>query len=415
MEWFKSKFENVAEIVTGNTPPRNQPENYGVGIPWVKPPDLDNGNYILRTTEELSKTGQRKARVIPSGSVMVSCIGIVGKVGIAGKPLATNQQINSLIFNEKIINSKYGYYYCMYIAEEIELKARQAVVPILNKSNFGKIQIKFPANSEQKRIVEILEQADTLRKKRAEAKKITERIIPALFYKMFGDPVRNTFNWSVKKISDVAEINPKFDNEIDNNEFVSFIPMSDINDTWGKITGVQRKNIEEVIKGYTPFKDNDVLFAKITPCMENGKAAIARNLYNGYGFGSTEYHVIRTGDQILPEYIFTLVRLPIFRNMAVSNFTGTVGQQRVPQYFIADFVIPIPPMINQQRFANALNEIYLFVEKMQISQSKLETLFNLLLYKAFSGELTAKWRESHMEELLREMEIQSQYLNEAKI
>lgn len=195
--WRKVQFRQVAEVVTGNTPPRKDSENYGLGVPWVKPPDLDSSLPVIKTQETLSEIGQKKARLLPPETVMVCCIGSIGRVGISGTTLATNQQINSLIFN-KHVEPKFGYYYCRLIKKTFQAEARQAVVPILNKSNFEKIEMPLPPPKEQRRIVEILDQADELRFKRAEADRRAERILPALFIKMFGDPATNPKGWGIE-------------------------------------------------------------------------------------------------------------------------------------------------------------------------------------------------------------------------
>ncbi len=110
MKWPEVQFSDVAEIITGNTPPKSEPENYGPGVPWVKPPNLDAFGPITHTEEELSELGQKKARLLPARSVMVCCIGAtIGKVGIAGTTLATNQQINSIVFGP-IVEPEFGYY-----------------------------------------------------------------------------------------------------------------------------------------------------------------------------------------------------------------------------------------------------------------------------------------------------------------
>ena len=134
----------------------------------------------------------------------------------------------------------------------------------------------------------------------------------------------------LKPISQVCDVNPRFvRNGLENNDLVSFLPMASVDEISGKIISMEERSIQELIKGYTPFKENDVLFAKITPCMENGKATIARDLKNYHGFGSTEFHVLRVKEEILPEWIFYLIRTHAFRQTAENNMTGSAGQKRV--------------------------------------------------------------------------------------
>jgi type I restriction enzyme, S subunit len=127
--------------------------------------------------------------------------------------------------------------------------------------------------------------------------------------------------------------------------------MDCIDDSFGVITKNYIKKVSEVQKGYTNFQDGDVLFAKITPCMENGKCSIAKNLKNDIGFGSTEFHVLRTSNLVIPEWIFYYLRQEKIRQKAERNMTGSAGQKRVPTRFLADLDIPLPPLEEQKRIA----------------------------------------------------------------
>ena len=137
--------------------------------------------------------------------------------------------------------------------------------------------------------------------------------------------------WAIVPISDIAEINPKLDKSGINDDLdVSFVPMPAVEAETGGIEVSATRRFEEVKKGYTPFREGDVLFAKITPCMENGKMAVVPALRNGLGFGSTEFHVLRAKDGIAPEYLYYFVSSKRFRVDAEHNMTGAVGQRRVP-------------------------------------------------------------------------------------
>lgn len=135
---------------------------------------------------------------------------------------------------------------------------------------------------------------------------------------------------------------------------VSFVPMAAVDEVAGVISSLESRPFSEVAKGYTAFQDGDVLFAKITPCMENGKAAIATGMVNGLGFGSTEFYVLRPAERVLSEFIFYFVRQPSFRAKAKANFSGTAGQQRVPKGFLEGFLIPLPPLEEQRRIIDIL-------------------------------------------------------------
>jgi type I restriction enzyme S subunit len=155
----------------------------------------------------------------------------------------------------------------------------------------------------------------------------------------------------------VAEINPGIPNGIgaDSTQLVSFIPMAGVSES-GIIVDIDTKRLGEVQKGYRYFEEGDILLAKITPCMENGKAALANGLPYKLGFGSTEFHVIRPGDDSDAHYLFHMVWNPHFRFVAARNMTGSAGQKRVPAGFLERFQIPFPPLEEQKRIAAILDK-----------------------------------------------------------
>lgn len=317
--------------------------------------------------------------------------------------------------NPEVLNRKYLTYYLS--SKQFLSFANVAVagvkMPRIIMSKFWQHKIPLPPPSEQQRIVEILDQADELRKKRTEADAKAARILHALFYKMFGDPVTNPKGWPVYNLGDpqIAKINPRLKKqEVSIDAEFSFVPMPEVDEKWGRITGKQTRPYSEVCRGFTHFQDGDVIFAKITPCMQNGKAAIVSNLKNGRGFGSTEFHVFRPGIFATPEWLFGLIRLNMFRKQAEASFTGSAGQQRVPLYFLKNYKIGCPPKELQQRFASSAHRIFQHVDEIETSENKLLQLFKWLLHSAFTGDLTATWREAHMKELLAEMKAQTKVL-----
>ena len=161
-------------------------------------------------------------------------------------------------------------------------------------------------------------------------------------------------SWVAPKLSDVCQINPRGKSELAADNEVSFVPMAAISESSGTIFAAETRPLRDIRKGFTPFQEGDVLFAKITPCMENGKAAIARNLVNQRGYGSTEFHVIRPSPLVLAEWIFAIIRTVEFRRAAAASFQGAVGQQRVTGSFLESFRIPLPPLSEQQRIVEIL-------------------------------------------------------------
>jgi type I restriction enzyme M protein len=169
-------------------------------------------------------------------------------------------------------------------------------------------------------------------------------------YNLSGERYRNaearTNTFPLVRLGDVCTVNPRKSQLADLNPDtrVSFVPMVDLNEHLIDFRPSDEKQLSEVSASYTYFENNDVLLAKVTPCFENGKAGIARGLLNGVGFGSSEFYVLRSSAQVLPEWVYFCVMHPLFRDAAVAQMTGTGGLQRVPRDYVENFLIPLPPL-----------------------------------------------------------------------
>ncbi|MDR9768815.1 restriction endonuclease subunit S [Acetomicrobium sp.] len=166
---------------------------------------------------------------------------------------------------------------------------------------------------------------------------------------MIDGPYKLPEGWRWVRLGEACQINPRRPRlDVNPTAEVTFVPMSAVDAELGIIYTPEIKPFSAVKTGYTYFEENDVLFAKITPCMENGKSAVARGLLNNIGFGSTEFHVLRPIDSVLSEWIWLYIRKKDFRELAKAAFRGGVGQQRVPREFLQEVYIPLPPLNEQQ-------------------------------------------------------------------
>ena len=163
------------------------------------------------------------------------------------------------------------------------------------------------------------------------------------------------------KLKDICEINPRMQ-KIDDSTEVSFVSMPSVSED-GKIDTTDIRRYSDVKKGYTSFKENDVLFAKITPCMENGKGAIARGLRNGYGCGSSEFHVLRSNDKAMPEWIYCLTSWQRFREKAEKHMTGSAGQRRVPKQYLENYEIRLPGLKVQAQQVETLMHLRSIIDR----------------------------------------------------
>jgi len=207
-------------------------------------------------------------------------------------------------------------------------------------------------------------------------------------------------HWRWIELKELAEINPTFDrDDLSDDDPVSFVGMKRVEELSGRIDLSETEPLSEVRKGYTYFEDGDVLFAKITPCMENGKVAVARGLENGVGFGSTEFHVIRHPEEATQKWIFHYLIQEGFRRDAKRAMTGSAGQKRVPTGYIEEVPIPLPPLHEQRRIVAKIEELFSTLDAgmadLQAAGQQLERYRLSVLQAAVEGRLTADWRRTH--------------------
>ena len=211
----------------------------------------------------------------------------------------------------------------------------------LNMSKYLEIGIPNASDEDQKAFVTIAEQAD--KSKFGDFK--------SQFIEMFGNPLSLNQKNELKRLGECCILNPRRPNiALCDTDKVSFIPMPAVSEDV-YLVDITDEEYGKVKKGFTYFENNDVLFAKITPCMENGKGAIVHGLTNGIGMGSTEFHVLRPINGISsPYWLLALTRMPIFRERAAKNMSGTGGQKRVSASYLDHFMVGLPAMEEQRRF-----------------------------------------------------------------
>lgn len=196
MNWPLRPLQDIAQVLGGGIPSRATQEYWGGDIPWVTPTDLPMPGKgiadVFDTEEHITQQGQREssATMLPVGAVLYSSRATIGKIGIAHAPLATNQGFVNFI-PKLWINTKHLAYTLLFFTPEISQMAGSTTFKEVRRGVLMHFRVPVPPLSEQRRIVEILDQADALRRKRAEADAKAARILPALFYEMFGDPAKS--------------------------------------------------------------------------------------------------------------------------------------------------------------------------------------------------------------------------------
>jgi type I restriction enzyme, S subunit len=175
--------------------------------------------------------------------------------------------------------------------------------------------------------------------------------------------------WEWERLGRIGQINPR--NEANDDNFASFVPMALVpTDHNGSVQYEERK-WKDIKKGFTHFADDDVIFAKITPCFQNRKSAVIRELVNGVGAGTTELYVFRSiSGLIYSRYVLIYVRSPRFIQGGEETFTGTAGQQRVPKSYFAENPFPVPPLAEQKRIVEAVDRLMEQLDRLEAQQTQ---------------------------------------------
>ena len=308
----------------------------------------------------------------------------LGKVGYCYYDMKIIHGMNLLNIrvNPNNVYPKYLYYY--FKSNNFKIKLNKISKQSVNQSSFSisdlkKIKIDIIDLKKQKLIASKLDkvvEVISIRKKQIEE---LNNLIKSQFVEMFGDIHLNDKKWGkFVKMNEICEINPKKSEISDlRNIMVSFVPMQSVTED-GKIYTDDKRNINDVKSGFTYFRENDVLFAKITPCMENGKGAIAVNLENKIGFGSTEFHVIRPGKYVNPLWIYTLTATKEFRKQAEMSMTGSAGQKRVSSKYLENYRIGVPPITLQNEFSEIVKQIDKQKFESMIQLKMMEKIYNII-------------------------------------
>ena len=337
--------ENYFQICSGGTPSSTVPEYWNGDINWITLADLPADDFVteIRTTQRtISEQGlnNSNAKLLPKNTVVVSTRATIGRVGIARTELATNQGFKNIIVRRPDeILPEYVAYILTSQTDFMMHLASGATFKEISKENFCTIQIPLLPIEQQRQLV--LDIAG-YRKVIAGAQAIVNGYHPHL--PCLADV-------ATKTLDEIATFRPAKD-EIKNlpsDTDVSFVPMASLNTFDASFEATETRKLGDVSSGFTYFKNNDILLAKITPCFENGKAGIAHNLKNGIGFGSTEYIVIRADESVVyPEWIFYYINTREFIDGGKPFMTGTAGQQRIDINYVKQYQIPVPSLEEQK-------------------------------------------------------------------
>ena len=386
---MRYKLKEIFDLQMGKTPSRNNTGYWNTNdYKWISIADLTKtGKYISETKEYLSESavGDSGIKVIPANTVVMSFKLSIGKTAITAEDMYSNEAI--MAFRDKhVVEILPEYIYYMFKYKNWDEGSNKAVMgKTLNKATLSEVEIEICSIMKQRKIVNVLDEMSLVLEKREDELGALDNLIKARFVELFGFPGTDEKGWGLRPLGECCEINPKkvSDKRLASGMQVSFVPMTAVSEN-GAIKTAEKKTYDEVKVGFTYFAENDVLFAKITPCMENGKGAVAVGLCNGIGFGSTEFHVLRPlNGRSNPYWLYSLISFDTFRKDAAANMTGSAGQRRVPSMFLEKYKITLPPFELQNQFADFVHQVDKSKVAVQKALTETQLLFDSLMQQYF--------------------------------
>lgn len=405
--WLRVPLRSVGHIRTGNTPSTKQRDLYGQDVPFVKPGDLDQQVPITTTEQMLSYIGVATARPVRKGAVLVSCIGTLGKVGIAGVELATNQQINSIEFDSDIVLDRYGYYACKTLKPWMEKEASATTIAILNKGKFSEALINIAPLAEQRRIANkldiVLARVDKVNDRLARVAPLLKRFRQSVLTSATAGKLteewrasRAVTNWQKRTLDSLCLF-------IGDGPFGSNLKSDDYTDTGARV--VRLENI-----GHLFFDDTKQTFIALQKYEALQKHTLAHGDLLFSSFVDEEVRVCEFPDSIVVPTInkadcfciradatqinrhylaYRLACRSTYESLKVLVHGAT--RPRINLRHLRNFEVLVPMPEEQAEIVRRINLLFAYADRLEarlkIAQTATERLTPSLLAKAFRGEL----------------------------
>lgn len=376
MKYSQQPISALGVVQTGSTPSTSEVKYWGGSIPFVTPAELDQNHPITIAPRTLTDEGACQSRLLQEGAVMVCCIGSLGKIGIAGRSVVTNQQINSIEFDQQKIWPKFGYYACQRLKPKLLSMAPSTTIPIINKSRFEQLEIPVPPLPEQRRIASILDQANTLRAKRRAALAQLDDLYQSIFIEMFGDPATNPKKWPLKTLKELGKVSTggtppgskvgMFDGPI------PFVTPGDLENKGPPRRSLTEAGAEEV----TTVREGSTLVCCIGTIGKIGKASV-RTAFN------QQINAIEWGTEVNDNYGFLILR---FFKPTISAWGASTTIPILKKSAFERLEIPVPPIEMQSKFSAIYTRLESIKDSNEASLVSLNELFHAIQFHAFVKE-----------------------------
>ena len=401
MEWPRVRLENIALIVMGQSPPGETYNDRGEGLPFFQG-KADFGDQYPTPRKWCSAPN----RIAEPSDILLSVRAPVGPINVAREKSCIGRGLAAIRANPTYAEHAYLRFFFKCMEPILSLQGQGSTFAAIKRNEIAELQVPLPSLSEQRRIVEILDQADSLRRLRTEADAKTDRLLLALFIKRFGDPATNPMGWPIKPLGEIGELDrgrsrhrPRNDPTLLGGPY-PLIQTGEVANSGGRI--------REYVQTYSELGlAQSKMWPAGTLCI-----TIAANIAST---GILEFDAcfpdsvvgFIPGPDTTTEYVqFILTRL---RDVLERN-APQVAQKNINLKVLRSLVVPVPPIELQQHFSTQVRKQYDCLSRQSLAHTTLNRLFASTMTRAFSGDLTLSWRETHMKELLQEMEQQTKLL-----
>ncbi|WP_067145445.1 restriction endonuclease subunit S [Pseudotamlana agarivorans] len=397
------KLKALSEVYDVRDGTHDSPKYIEKGYALITSKNLKDGVVTFDKVKFISEEDYNninKRSKVNVGDILFAMIGTIGN------PTVIMDEPNFAIKNValfKLNNTQNSYFLKYYLESEYVInkmlsEAKGTTQRFVGLGYLRKFPIYIPPLQEQQQIVAILDKAfkvidqakANVEKNIENAKELFQSKLNAIFSQK-GD------GWEEKTLGELCEIKPPkrlVKKKIKESDLVSFVPMKYLEVNRMYFNSEETKTLKQAYSGYVYFEEGDVVLAKITPCFENGKLGIAKDLKNGIGFGSSEYVVYRTNSELLPEFLYFFLNRESFRIKGKSLMAGAVGHKRIQADFYENEVISYPSLQVQEVICAEITDLQdnlnILVENYNQRLTNLEELKKSILQKAFAGELTNK-------------------------
>ena len=371
--WEIKKLGEVCEIVGGSTPKTNESSYWDGEHYWVTPAELDGSKYISSTSRTITDEGVKSAhlQLLPSGTVLLSSRAPIGKVAITTAPMYCNQGFKNLVCSDKLYN-EFAYWFLFHNTDYLNSLGTGATFKEISKRVVEQIPISIPSREEQERIVEELDCLSGVIEKKREQLKELDALAQSIFYQMFGDPITNEKGWEVKKLGEVGKVitgntpSTKDEENYSSNNYC-FVKPSDIGkDYVTKIENTEFYISEKAFSQSRRLSKDSVL----TTCIGIiGKVGILKV----DATCNQQINAILPDENSISEYVAWAIYLTrsVLENIANAPVVPIINKGE-----FSNIVIPLPPKVLQQEFADKIEAIEKQKELIKQSITQTEELFN---------------------------------------